>query len=78
MLGLTGADVTLIDSAGIIEGTEDYQLAAIEPVTGDLVAVGTDERSLYFFARTGGGLDYVSDINLGSGSVNTGAVEFQP
>jgi hypothetical protein len=73
---------TAIQRLGWMEPPQDsngrVQLAAMDPVDGRIVAVGTDYSTVQFYARTGAVLQYVSEIDLTGTSRDAYALQFQP
>lgn len=55
------------------------QLAAMDPVDGSIVAVGTEDSTVLFYKRTGPALEYLNEItDMYNSSRTTFALAFQP
>ena len=68
-------DITRIDEDDLL------QLIAIDPVDGDLAAVGIQTGSVRLYERTGGALAFVQAVGIQGGSTSNGQMlemQFQP
>lgn len=58
--------------------TTSVQIAAMDPVDGSIVAVGTDNSTCLLYRRTGGALELITELALASTGRDTLALAFQP
>lgn len=73
-------DGTTLTRLGVFEGPADgrsFEIAAVEPVAGDTVVVGTNGGTVEYYRATGPALAFLGNISLGQ-SRGTFALEFQP
>lgn len=77
-VSLDGLD---LNTVGVIEGpdgVEDFQIAAIEPVTGEHAAVGTDASTVWLFELIGNVLRAVAVLDLNDDDHESIEIGYQP
>ena len=76
---ISGDQITLVgDSEGPASTSVNDVLAAIEPVEGNLVAIGMDNSTVQFFQRTGASLPFLVSLPTPGTNSHPYEMEFQP